>query len=310
MASGAAKPVPCLYCGAPATRDDPAIPAWALRLTGLADSPVEHLQASGEPLEFPVLAPGEEIPVSVPRHAAAPGRSPLERLHEAIEGAIEERAQLAVAEYASRCLCEACAREIAARDEATLPLLEPMVTGSAARFTVAEQHRLAGWGARAAYAILAAEGKEAGVPEAHRRELRERAVPHADVYVGLGRYRANQVGVLAARLELPLGEAEPTEAYSVLAVLGHLALKVFGVHRRPADTRVASPRGTINRIWPERDAELPWPPLWTLTDQTLDRVFLQEPFRAPVREMELRYQGPNVKVRAKRRRTEGPGPRR
>ncbi|MCC6222563.1 MAG: hypothetical protein IT201_03620 [Thermoleophilia bacterium] len=300
----------CLYCGAPATRDDPAIPAWVLRLTGLAGSPVEHLLASGEPLSFPALAAGEEIPVSVPRHAAASGRSPLERLHRAIDEAIEERTELAAAEYAARCLCEPCALVLASRDEAVLPLLEPMVTGSAARFSLAEQRLLAGWGARAAYAILAAEGRDEGVPPRHRHELREHGIPHPDVYVGLGRYRANHVGVLAARLELPLGEERPTEAYSVLAVLGHLTLKVFGVHSRPNDVRVASPRGTINRVWPPRDGELPWPPLWTLTQQTLDQAFLQEPFRIPIRELELRYEGPNVRTRAKRRRTEGPGPRR
>lgn len=300
----------CLYCGAPATRDDPAIPAWALRLTGLAGSPVEHLRASGEPLSFPAVAPGEEIPVSVPRHAAAPGRSPLERLHEAIDAAIEERTELAAAEYASRCLCDSCADVLATRDANALALLEPMVTGSAARFTVSEQRQLAGWGARAAYAILAAEGKQEGIPASHRRELHQHGVPHADVYVGIGRYRSNHVGTLAARLELPLGGDRPTEAYSVLAVLGHLTLKVFGVHARPEDVRVASPRGTINRVWPPRDDELSWPPIWTLTQQTLDRAFLQEPFRLPIREMELRYQGPNAKVRAKRRRTEGPGPRR
>jgi hypothetical protein len=188
-----------------------------------------------------------------------------------------------------------------------------MVESGARVYAPAEQRLLAAWGARAAYAVLAVERKSQGVPKSHRRRLHEHGEPHARVYVGYGRYRARHVGVLAARLLVRLGEEDPddsdVEAYSVLAVLGHLALKVFGVHRTAATTRLRSPQGQLIQVWPPRDDPAAWPPLWSLSEQTLDQVFTQEPFYRPYRYSEVRYLGPGVEIPFKRRRTEGPGPR-
>ena len=50
-----------------------------------------------------------------------------------------------------------------------------------------------------------------------------------------------------------------------------------------------------------------WPPLWALDESTLDQAFLYEPFYRPFVYSEVRYLGPGKKIKAKRRRTEGPG---
>jgi hypothetical protein len=89
-----------------------------------------------------------------------------------------------------------------------------------------------------------------------------------------------------------------------------MALKVFGVHRRPEMTRVKPPEGEIVRLWPPQSERVDWPPLWALDEATLDSAFLHEPFYRPFLYTEVRYLGAGKKAKAKRRRVEGPGPRR
>ena len=301
----------CFYCGANSVADDHAIPLWVPPLVGLADQPVVHMLADEPPPREP-QGPADQIPFSIPAHAELGDAQPAARLNEAIDAAITERTQLAVAEYSARTLCASCAGTLAELDAQAMPLLEPMIESQGRVYDAGEQRVLAAWGARTAYSILAVERKSQGVPKAHRRALRERGEPHGDVYVGYGRYRANHIGVLAARLVARLGDDDETgdvEGYSVLAVFGHLALKVFGVHRVTEQTRIRSPQGQIVRVWPPADEGAAWPPIWSLTEQTLEQAFSHEPFYRPYRYSEVRYLGPGVEIPVKRRRTEGPGPR-
>lgn len=301
----------CFYCGAEAAVDDPGIPAWAVEQVGLTGSEVEHLVASGNPIDRPADGPVDALPYGIPSHAELGTTQPVDRLHERIDTAIEERARLAVSEYAARSLCRACAKAIGKLDARALPLLTEMIRGRRVELDADQQRTLAAWGARQACAVLAVERKAQGVPKAHRRAIRERAQPHDDVFVGLGRYRKDHIGVLAARLLVPLGEAgEDVEAYSVLVVLGRMTLKVFGIHRRPETTRVKPPEGEIVRLWPPHAESVDWPPLWALDESTLDSAFLYEPFYRPFVYAEVRYLGAGQKQKAKRRRVEGPGPRR
>lgn len=296
----------CFYCGSPATLDDLGIPRWIAETVGLAEGTVEHLVAGAAP-EHTVEAPVDELPASIPSHAELGAVQPVDRLHAEIEATITERAELALAEYASRSLCATCGDAVAVLDARARPLVEPLLRSEARRFGAEEQRALAAWGARTAYTILSVERKAAGVPRAHRRALRERAEPHANVFVGLGRYRARHIGVLAGRLLVSLGEeGDPdVEAYAVLAVFGHLALKVFGVHRQFPNTRVKPPEGQLVRVWPPHASELPWPPLWSLTESHLEGVFVHEPFFRPFEYTTVHYLGPNRRIKAKRKRTEG-----
>jgi hypothetical protein len=301
----------CFYCGRQAAVDDPGIPPWALEQLGLADETVEHLVAAGEPDEPRGDDPVDALPYGTPGHAELGEVQPVDRLHAAIEARISERSELSVSEYAARSLCEACAAALGELDARARLLLAPMIASRPRAYDPAEQQTLAAWGVRQAYAALAVEGKADGVPPWHRDRLRERGEPHEDVFVGYGRYRRDHVGVLAARLLVPLGEdRQDVEAYSVVFVLGRMALKVFGVHSRPAATRVKPPEGQLVRFWPPQRDVVAWPPLWSVDEATLDQVFLHEPFYRPFVYSEIRYPGPGKKVKAKRRRTEGPGPRR
>jgi hypothetical protein len=300
-------PRACFYCGAPAEALDHGIPLWLPSLVGLAGEPVEHLVAGETPPREPE-GPADQLPTSIPRHAALGDAQPDARLVAAIESAITERASLAIEEYSVRTLCRGCAAALAALDELALPLLEPMVTGGARAFDAAEQRVLAAWGARAAYAVLAVERKALGVPRSHRSAVRDRGEPHENVFVGFGRYRASNIGVLAGRLLLPLDadkRRRDVEAYSVLAVFGHLVVKVFGIRRRPARTSVRPPQGEMIRLWPTHAERLEWPPLWGLSPQTLEHAFTQVPFYRPFRYSEVRYRGPGVKTPVRHRRTEG-----
>ena len=252
--------------------------------------------------------PAYEI-LPIPSKARLGDDQPVSRVSEAIR----DRKELAVGEYSARVLCRSCADWAAELDAGAIPLLRPMVGSEATAYELEEQRLLAAWGARAAYAILAVEGKSQVVPKPHRRTLLERGEPHPDVYVGYGRYRANHVGVLAARLFVGLGEdgdSGDVEAYSVLAIFGHMAVKAFGVHRRTEQVKTRSPQGQMVQVWPPGDGPLSWPPLWSLSEQTLEPVFSHEPFYRPYRYDAIQYLGPGVKIPARKRRTEGPGPRR
>lgn len=293
----------CFYCGEPAEVRDHGIPLWVPPLVGLEGEPVEHLVADERPPAEPE-GPADQLPVSIPRHVELGAGQPDARLSRAIDEAITERERLEVESYSAVLLCAACAAALAALDERAVPIVTPLVEGGAATLGPEQQRALAAWGARSAYAVLAVERKSRGVPKSHRRALREGGEPHANVFVGVGRYRGNDIGVLAGRLAVPFGEAE-VEAYSVLCVFGNLVLKVFGLHRRPADSEIRPPPGEIARVWPDPPEEVMWPPLWSLSAQALEHAFTQIPFYLPFEYSEVRYLGPGKKIPAKRKRTEG-----
>jgi hypothetical protein len=293
----------CFYCGEPAELTDHGIPLWVPPLVGLEGEPVEHLVADEPPPREPE-GPGDQLPVSVPRHAELGSAQPDERLARQIDDAITERERLEVESYSAVLLCPGCADALAALDARALPLVAPLVEGEAVTFGPAEQRTLAAWGSRTAYAILAVERKSRGVPKSHRRAVREGVEPHEQVFVGIGRYRGSDIGVLAGRLSVPFGEVE-VEAYSVLCVFGHLVLKVVGLHRRPAGSEIRPPQGEVARIWPDAPDEVTWPPLWSLSAQALEHAFTQIPFYLPFEYSEVRYPGPGKKIPAKRKRTEG-----
>jgi hypothetical protein len=293
----------CFYCGEPAEVRDHGIPLWVPSLVGLEGEPVEHLVAREPPPREPEV-PGEQLPVSIPRHAELGAAQPDARLTRSIDEAIAERERLELESYAAVLLCAGCAAALAALDERARLLVAPLVEGEAARLGPWEQRTLAAWGARTAYAVLAVERKSRGVPKSHRRVLREGGEPHPNVFVGIGRYRGADIGVLAGRLAVPFGETE-VEAYSVLCVFGHLVLKVVGLHRRPARSEIRPSQGEIARVWPDAPDEVTWPPLWSLSAQALEHAFTQMPFYRPFVYSEVRYLGPGQKIPAKRKRTEG-----
>jgi hypothetical protein len=302
---------PCFYCGREAIADEFGIPGWVVERVGLGGAPIEHLVSVDEVPRRAAEAPAEQIPHSIPRHAELGDEQPAARLRDSIDAAIRERTRLALEEYAARALCAACAMAMNELDARARPLLEPMVDGGAGRYTSDERRLLAAWAARAAYAALVVERKSQGVPRSHRRTLRERGEPHATLFVGFGRYRPNHVGVLAGRLLTAIdADGLGVEAYSVLLVLGHLAVKVFGVHRVPKGVRVKPPEGQMVRFWPTEHDEVSWPPIWGLTEQTLEQAFVYEPFYRPFRYSEVRYLGPGKRKRVRHKRTEGLGPHR
>jgi hypothetical protein len=297
----------CFYCGAKATEVEHGIPVWVPRLVGLEGREIEHLETRAEPRPAQTRdAPSEQLPYSLPAHPELEGAQPIERLHRAIDETIDGRAELAPSEYAVTSLCAGCAAAVARIDRDARPTLERMIGGDACRLGPEEQRRLAVWAARAAYAVLTVERKSQGVPKSHRTPVRRAEGPHENVFVGIGRYRHRHVGVLAARQHTALApDGGTVEAYNVLLVFGHLAAKIFGVRRRPDGVRVKPPEGEMVRLWPQESATVSWPPVWSLSELTLEHAFLYEPFFRPYRYSEVAYLGPGKKIKAKRKRTEG-----
>lgn len=305
----------CFYCGATAVADDYAIPLWVPQVLGLGDARIEHMVA-GKPARDG--EPADPVPLPVPSGAQLGDTDLVHPLHKSIDDVAKDRSELDFADYSARVLCAQCGEWAAKLDAEATPLVRPLVESGARSYSPEEQRLLAAWAARTAYSILAVERKSTGVPKKHRRALRASDEPHADVYVGYGRYRAAHIGALAARLVVNLGEDDgrSTEAYSVLAVFGHMAVKIFGVHRRPDHAMVRTPQGQLIQVWPPRDEALggaeafSWPPLWSLTEEALDTVFNHQPFYRPYRYSGTEYRGPGAKIPYRKRRTEGPGPRR
>lgn len=297
----------CFYCGSEPTELEYGIPPWAPGVVGLEGFDIEHLTTSAEPAPPPEdPTPDAQLPFSVPAHSEIRGDQPVERLHQAIDRAIDERTSLGVGEYSVRSLCAACRGRVEAIDADARPVVLRMIEDDAVRLDTAQQLAVATWAARAAYAVLSVERKSQGVPRTHRRSLLDGARPHDNVFVGCGRYRYDHVGVLAARQHTAIDTGgRPVEAYNVLLVLGHLAVKIFGIHRRPDGIRVKPQEGEMARIWPAQDGPVSWPPIWRLSEQTLEHAFLYEPFFRPYRYSEVAYLGPGKKIKAKRKRTEG-----
>src|SRR5262245_57152038 len=166
----------CFYCQRKATVDDPGIPSWAVDQVGLTGSRVEHLVASGARVERPD-DPVDELPYGTPSHAELGSTQPVDRLHESIEASISERSELAVGDYTARSLCASCAAAMDKLDTEARLLLAPMIASKRRDYDAAEQRVLAAWGARQAYAVLAAEGRADGVPPWQRQALRGRGEP-------------------------------------------------------------------------------------------------------------------------------------
>jgi hypothetical protein len=298
----------CFYCGRDAVADEFGLPRWAVERIGLADAKIEHLVSRGEAPRRRAESPAAQIPYSIPGHPELGDEQPASRLRDSIDEAINERTRVALEQYSLRALCAGCAEAMADLEARARPLLEPMIDGGAGRYGSDEQRLLAAWAARSAYAALVVERKSQGVPRSHRKALRERGAPHAHVFVGFGRYRSNHAGVLSGRLRTAIdADGKGVEAYSVLQVLGHLAVKVFGVHRVPNGVSVKPPEGQMVRFWPAEGDGVSWPPLWGLTERTLEHAFLHEPFYRPYRYSEVRYAGPGRKINVKHKRTEGLG---
>jgi len=268
----------CFYCGGTAVARDYAIPVWAPALAGLAGAPVEHVRAV-EPEPGEPAAPADRIPLSVPSHPALGEAAPGALARRAAQEATTDTTTLEPAQYAATTLCQSCAVWVDEVDARVIPLVEAMIRGEPRTYDADEQSALALWGARAAFAILAVERKRQGVPKRHRLELREGEQPSEHTFVGLGRYEPNHIGLLAARMALPVG----VEAYNVVAVLGHLVLKVFGVASPTVDTRTRPPAGRLVQVWPSGDDTVSWPPLWSYDERTLERAFLSEPLELTVR---------------------------
>ena len=165
-------PKRCFYCAGAATADGPGIPAWAVDQVGLAGESLEHLVASGEPLERPGTDPVDSIPYGTPSHAELGSEQPVDRLHQAIEAAIEEQAELTLSDYAARSLCAACAKAMQALDEGSASAAGAHDRQQATRVRCRRAAGTRRLGGRQAYAVLAVEGKGEGVPPWHRQTLR------------------------------------------------------------------------------------------------------------------------------------------
>lgn len=180
--------------------------------------------------------------------------------------------------YAAKMACQGCGGRLSRIERKVRPLLIRLVRGEALALSTTQQHSLAAWSAGHAYLVLALEGRAAGLPKHHRRTLCQALRPHNDVFVGLGRWQGSALLFVAARLRLRVeseqAAARTVNGYAALAVLGQCVVKVFGVRRRPSESRFRAPAGRLVEVWPApSEPAAAWPPLWSLDEVGVEEAF-------------------------------------
>jgi len=219
------RPYPrCIFCSQPADSREHALPRWiAKRVSPDTNIFLETAETFG-PVEM------RRQPISLKNHRA-------------------------------RILCGGCNRHFKALEDAAISILEPMIEGKRTIINVDAQRILACWGAKTAYALLAAAKPQLGdpVPQLLRDFLRKHGQPAPWVYVAYGR------GDGVARITvsyLPLEDSDGNQrfAYNTVATFGQVALKVFGVVTPADEDAFGVPVGRLEQIWPTRAAIVDWPP--------------------------------------------------
>jgi hypothetical protein len=229
----------CIYCGAPATSKEHAIPKWIPRYFGLQREVMEHTRARG-----------------IPRIAS-----------------------VRFDDYAGRFYCRDCHTRVNRTIEnPAIPVLKRLFPLGAGTLQPEEQQLLAAWGAKTAYAVWGRMQKRRGVAVAHRRQLIKSGSPHRHVYVSYSRCTGDRIRVIFARTEIKSAQdGATTWVYDCVLALGNVAIKVWGPAEPARNTKYKTPTSLAARVWPP-DVEIGrWPPGRVLDDDGVTELWDFDP---------------------------------
>jgi hypothetical protein len=219
---GLTVPVTCIFCSAPSTSREHALPEWIANRFGLRGGYLEERVSLG-------LVPNKQKP--------------------------------SIASYRRKMVCECCQRHFMLLENQVCDLLDSMGHGEQENCIAAEtQLVLARWAAKTAYAILGFNRVVERTPRSHRVYLRQTGTPVGNVYVGIGRQPEMDVRVVIRGAHLGgSGRSEQPTSYDVVFSFGVILFKVFSVY--PPDTHDAfaiHEKGLVH-IWPPSNRPLVWP---------------------------------------------------
>lgn len=220
-------PGPCIFCGNKANSREHALPKWVAKRFGLRGSFLYTVEVVGN---------------------VTPRKQPI-----------------SLASHRERIFCAACNEHFKHLEDRAAPIVERMGKGESFQIDSKMQNILAAWGAKTAFALIAAERELVGiVPEAERRHLRESGMPSENVWVGYAAWDGvAHKFVGSSQLEDLSHAVDPPPArrdnYQAVMAVGKLVMKIFGM-TQPLLIDQFRQVQIIHQVWPKQADELTWPP--------------------------------------------------
>jgi hypothetical protein len=166
-----------------------------------------------------------------------------------------------VASYRARIFCEECNTHFKHLEDATIPFLEPMGKDISVALRSEEQDTLALWGAKTAYALLAAGGIEDVIPAEHLRLVRYEGRVSDDCWVGYCPWDGDfHKAIGDVDLEDLVAPTPRYQAYQAILTFARVFMKVIGFVQPVPGTVIDGETLSIKQVWPKQPRMLVWPP--------------------------------------------------
>lgn len=182
-----------------------------------------------------------------------------------------------------RVVCETCNNGwMSQLEEATKPMLLPLIRGDALRLTPDIQGQIATWATKT---VICAEHvnprSSGGITQSERTWLMDRRTPPDHWFVWIAAYNDKSwadLGIFQERGRLEVASVgAPTifkhYVHATTFGMGHILFLVIGTEFPNADAPLAQiDRRTLQQIWPPKSRSLIWPPATFLKDPQANAV--------------------------------------
>jgi hypothetical protein len=187
------------------------------------------------------------------------------------EGASPRRHPISFASHRERIFCKDCNYHFKHLEDEAADLVTWMAKGRPIQLGSREQSVLARWGAKTAYALIAAEeaGREA-VPLEHRTTLREQNVVHPYTWIGYTAW-GGRVHKAITTLDYELAGFGTVYVFNVILTFRSLLLKVSGFDKLMPGHEIGS-HDAVGQVTPRVHRVIPWPNSPVPHDRDLRRI--------------------------------------
>jgi hypothetical protein len=182
-------------------------------------------------------------------------------------------------------VCKGCNTGwLSTMEEATKPILSPLVQGTAGMLKAAEQRALAAWIAKTTMTSEFLEPKQTSIRQAEREDFRLRREPGDHWRIWIAYYLGNQLvqgGIFHQGVGLylppkPVRSGIANTQYTVISLGRLLAVALSSEENRLSFNIGDKYQAVIRQIWPLKGDDFNWPPLGGVNDRGADvimRVF-------------------------------------